>query len=214
MKISRTVSFGMGAVMALVIGSGTAYAATGGKFILGKSNAAAKTTTLSNRSGTALALNSALGTPPLKVNRSIKVPNLNADLLDGMDQSEFALASGSVRAYDVPGTAYDLNNNQKPDMLIAAASCPKGTQRTGGGITDKTASGIFVASAPDPKVANSWAAAVVIDEATTEVPSDLTVTIVCYSPRGNPIAGYRTGDVAVAPSADLRAQLARKVSRH
>src|SRR3569832_1543832 len=100
MRISRTASFGIGAVMALVIGSGTAYAATGGTFLLGRSNVAGKTTTLTNKKGSALALNSALGAPPLKVNRSIKVPDLNSDLLDGMDQSDFALASGSVRAYD------------------------------------------------------------------------------------------------------------------
>lgn len=212
MKISRTTSFAMGAVVALVVGSGTAYAATGGTFLLGKANVAGKTTTLTNKKGPALSLNSGFGTPPFKVNRSITVPNLSSDLLDGMDQSQFALASGSVRAYDVAGVAYDLNHNTKPDMIIADASCPKGTQRTGGGITDKTLSGVFVASAPDTKVANSWAAAVAIDEATTETPSDLKVTIVCYSPRGNPIAGYRTGDLAVAPSADLLAQLSRKVA--
>lgn len=215
MLISRTASFGIGAVMALVIGSGTAYAATGGTFVLGKSNVAGRTTTLANKKGTALALNSPVGAPPLRVNRSIKVPDLNADLLDGMDQSDFALASGSVRAYDVPGVAYDFNNNAKPDAIIAAASCPKGTQRTGGGVTDKTSTGIFVSSAPDPKVANSWAAAVLIDEAATENPANLTVTIVCYSPRGNPIAGYRTGDLSVAPSSDLKAVLAAKVAaRH
>jgi len=44
--------------------SGTAVAATGGDFILGKSNTAASTTSLSDSKGTALSLSSASTKPP------------------------------------------------------------------------------------------------------------------------------------------------------
>jgi hypothetical protein len=214
MKISRTVSFGMGAVMALVIGSGTAYAATGGKFILGKSNTAGKTTTLTSKNGAALSLNSPLGAPPLKVNRSITVPNLSSDLLDGMDQSQFALASGTVKAYDAPAIGYDLDGSGKPETFIAEASCPAGTRRTGGGATDGTDFGVIVANAPDPKIANAWAVVVYdTDEAAeTQAPSAVKVSVVCYSPRGVPVAGYRVAAPSITPSSELMALAARKVN--
>ncbi|HET6167158.1 MAG TPA: hypothetical protein VFE07_10045, partial [Marmoricola sp.] len=131
MKISRPVAFGMGVIMTLVIGSGTAYAATGGKFILGKSNSAGKTSTLTNKHGTALSLNSKAGTPSLKVNRTTKVPNLNADLIDGLDSTKLALASGSVKAYDVDGVAFDFDQDTIIDTIIASGQCPSGTRRTG-----------------------------------------------------------------------------------
>jgi hypothetical protein len=210
MKISRTVSFGMGAVMALVIGSGTAYAATGGKFILGKSNSAGKTTTLSNKNGTALSLSSKAGTPSLKVNRTTKVPNLNADLLDGLDQSKFALAAGTVRAYDVGGQLFDLDQNGTDDAIIANAACPAGTQRTGGGASDFTVSGYTVVNAPD--TGNSWTVGVAISESTTENPDDVIASIVCYSPRGVPSGGYRVASSPAKPSADVLAKMTRVVA--
>jgi hypothetical protein len=211
MKISRTVSFGMGAVMALVIGSGTAYAATGGKFILGKSNSAGAQSTLTNSRGTALALNSKAGTPSLKVNRTTKVPNLNADLLDGLDQSRFALAAGSVKAYDVDGALYDLDQNGQYDAIIAGATCPAGTRRTGGGASDFTDTGFTVINAPD--AGNSWFVGVAITEGTVEDPTNVVASIVCYSPRGVPAGGYRvtTADLSVAPSAELKAKMANKL---
>lgn len=66
---------------------GTAYSATGGTFILGQSNKASQETTLTNKKGAALALKSKAGAPSLRVNRTVKVPNLNADLLDGVDST-------------------------------------------------------------------------------------------------------------------------------
>src|ERR1700689_20726 len=47
--------------------SGTAYAATGGDFILGKANTATSVSSLTNKKGTALSLSSSSTTPPLKV---------------------------------------------------------------------------------------------------------------------------------------------------
>jgi hypothetical protein len=60
--------------------SGTAYAATGGTFILGKANSASAVSSLSNSAGTALRLSSKAGTPPLSVSSTVQVPNLNASL--------------------------------------------------------------------------------------------------------------------------------------
>jgi hypothetical protein len=212
MKISRTVSFGMGAIMALVIGSGTAYAATGGKFILGKSNTAGKTTTLTNKNGTALSLKSKAGSAPLKVNGSAKVANLNADQLDGLDSSKFALAAGGVKAYDVPATGLSLDGDGLDEWFVAVGQCPAGTVRTGGGATDLTSTGFTVTNAPDTSTPNSWAVAVFVDQTAGEDPADVIASLVCYSPRGVPAGGYRVAqkDVAVAPSAALKAILSRK----
>lgn len=97
-------------ITALVVALGGAgYSATGGNFILGQSNVATtrtslgasindKALTISNGNAgaqaTALGLNVATGHPPLAVNSSTKVKNLNADLLDGLDSADFATVLG------------------------------------------------------------------------------------------------------------------------
>lgn len=86
MRFKSAVS-ALGIAMALVIGLDyLAFAATGGSFLLGKSNSASTTTSLSRTTnGPTLVLNSKAGQPPLKVNRKVKAVNLNADLLDGRE---------------------------------------------------------------------------------------------------------------------------------
>jgi hypothetical protein len=89
-------------ILAFVVLGGMSYAATGGNFILGKSNTASSKSTLSapiadkaltvtNNStqggASALGLNVASGHPPFKVNSPTKVANLNADQVDGLDGS-------------------------------------------------------------------------------------------------------------------------------
>ncbi len=76
--------------------SGTAVAATGGNFILGTSNTAAKVTKLSNTKGPALSLSSTATTPPLQVSNSVQVPNLNASELGGTAASGFLGVSGTA----------------------------------------------------------------------------------------------------------------------
>jgi hypothetical protein len=76
--------------------SGTAYAATGGDFILGKANTAASVTSLTSRKGTALSLSSSSTTPPLKVSNSVQVPNLNASEVGGHTSSAFLPATGTA----------------------------------------------------------------------------------------------------------------------
>ena len=85
MNIRTTTAFATGAVFALVLGTGTAYAANGGHFVLGGNNYESREASLNNSNGTALTLQVQVpGTPSLKVNRTTKVPNLNADLVDGL----------------------------------------------------------------------------------------------------------------------------------
>src|SRR6478609_9131108 len=106
----------------LVALGGTTYAATGGNFILGKSNTASSTSTLSapiadkaltvtNNSikagATALGLNVASGHPPFKVNSGTKVANLNADELDGQDVTSWKVARVINENGPIPtGAAY------------------------------------------------------------------------------------------------------------
>jgi hypothetical protein len=104
----------------LVLAGGTTLAATGGNFILGQSNSASSTTSLTRTGAnagkglqvtntstaagaTALGLNVASGHAPFTVNSGTKVANLNADKLDGIDSTGF-LSSGSVKKliYEAP----------------------------------------------------------------------------------------------------------------
>lgn len=91
--VGRTASmvFGLALVMALLFGVATmAMGATGGNFLLGKKNVADAISTLVKQGpGPALSLVVEANQPPLKVNSSTKVANLNADQFDGKDISAF-----------------------------------------------------------------------------------------------------------------------------
>jgi hypothetical protein len=93
----------------LVLGGG-AYAATGGRLILGQANSADATTGLSSNvaSGPTLHLTNTGGQPaasftggtgaaPFAVNSTKKVAKLNADRLDGIDSSGFVPSSSLER---------------------------------------------------------------------------------------------------------------------
>jgi hypothetical protein len=72
--------------------------------LVGHANKAKKTTTLTNKkAGAALALNSMPGSPPLAVNSSTKVSNLNADTVDGFDSS--TLVNATTKQYVFASTA-------------------------------------------------------------------------------------------------------------
>ncbi|WP_372735477.1 hypothetical protein, partial [Nocardioides sp.] len=65
-----------------------AYAASGKPLLLGKTNKATKTTTVKMKgNGAALSLKTKANSAPLKINSKVKVGNLNADRLDGLDSS-------------------------------------------------------------------------------------------------------------------------------
>ena len=125
MRFHNPMLFGLGVTSALVLAGGTAYATNGGSLLLGRSNAATATTALDNSAGTPLALSAAPGLPPLRVNSSAKVANLNADRLDGLDATAFASTAG--RSGIVFGSADDR------DGFVNTARCPSGTIATGGG---------------------------------------------------------------------------------
>ena len=149
MSIRASSAFVAGAIVALVLGTGTAYAANGGIFRLGRSNSATATTTLTNTHGTALKLSSKAGQPSLRVNRSTKVPSLNSDLLDGVDSGRFARVTTVGSTF---GTGF-VDDNETPDpaddAVIAVAVCPAGSQVVGGGGSDFTDDGTLYYSAPD-----------------------------------------------------------------
>jgi hypothetical protein len=166
-----------GTIFALVVGTGTAYAATGGNFILGKKNVAESRTTLVNKNGAALSLNSRFGTPPLRVNNGVKVPRLNADRLDGKHASAFALAAGGTGTVDAVGEW----DTEQPDMIFAVAECPRGSRLTGGGFIDTTVSGAVLASTP--LGSGLWGVAVTADRA-QDTADSVGAFAVCYNPRG------------------------------
>jgi hypothetical protein len=95
--------------------SGTAYAATGGTFILGKANSATSVSSLTNTGGTALRLSSKTGTAPLTVNSSKQVPNLNASLLGGQSASAFFQVDTAGGAL---GTGTKTLFNQSTGFLV------------------------------------------------------------------------------------------------
>lgn len=92
MRRFKTVLTVVGAVTILVLAGNTvAFAATGGKFYLGKVNKANKQSVLKRTtSGPALKLaTTSSSSAPLTTNGRGKVANLNADLLDGKDSTAF-----------------------------------------------------------------------------------------------------------------------------
>ena len=203
--INRSLpGFVAGAVFAVAVAGGGAVAATGGKFILGQGNTAGGTTTLTARHGSALSLRST-GAPALKVNNTRRVANLNADRLDGLSSASFARATAKTGAYDFSGVLVDIDEDGLDDAIVAQASCPSGSQLTGGGSADFTAKGYVVESAPYPN--ETYVVVALIDEATTEDPTNLIASAICWNPKGGLAGSYRK---AATPS-DLSAGLLKSV---
>src|SRR6478609_285924 len=128
--------------------SSTAWAATGGNFILGQGNGATTQTGLTgNLAGralqltntntaagaTPLGLTAGAGRPPFVTNSGTKVPNLNADKLDGVDSTGFIKGVGSATA-----VAYPVNpGSQSPAFTFGPGwsvvyNCPANTANPGG----------------------------------------------------------------------------------
>jgi hypothetical protein len=160
MRIPRPSHATLVAYLALFLAlSGTAYAATGGPFILGRGNSATAPTGLSSSAGTPLVLNAKTGYAPLAVNSTTKVNRLNADLLDGYDS--FALQrrlistcpfGKPIRAIAQNGTVAcdegktDIMQIQEPinatpgsaDLGVGYAGCPSDHAVIGGGYVTGT----------------------------------------------------------------------------
>ena len=105
---SRSLAlFALGAACATIIGGGAAYATNGASLLIGRTNAATAATTLSNSAGTPLVLSGRSTSAPLKVSNTVKVANLNADMLDGYGSSALALTAG--RSAIVTGSPDDAD---------------------------------------------------------------------------------------------------------
>lgn len=199
-------SFAAGAVAVLVLGSGTAYAATGGKFILGQSNSANKVSTLSNSAGTALSLNSKAGTPPLKVNRAVKVANLNADKLDGLDSGAFARTAGQTGLVFTTTEGlvpFDMDLDGDVDYLGAIAVCPEGTIVTGGGGYTYGTSQIVDSWGNQDNGTYFWVA---LTDDLSATPDKFGANATCYNPRGA-LPSLRLSGRAADRHASMRAAM-------
>ena len=119
---TASIAFGLALVVALVLGVTTVALAAvpGDPFRLGRINAVNAMTQLvgttdsvmlkvdNNGTGSALGLEVEQGEPPMRVNSSKKVPNLNADKLDGLEAGGFATAS------EAAGFDYQDNGTSLP----------------------------------------------------------------------------------------------------
>lgn len=91
----------------------------------------------------------------------------------------------------------DADGNGSTDTIVAFATCPPGTQLTGGGMGNYTRSGITLESAPAEEP-ETYFVVVGVDESVTEDPADVYASATCYNPTG-PIAGAY-GLARTAPS--------------
>ena len=198
-------SLGLVAIGAVIAGTGTAAAATGGTFVLGRDNKASTTTILRN-SGTTPVLTipaARNGQAPLAVSAaSGKVNYLNADKIDGLDSAAFALAGGRVGTIEALGGPVDLDEDGTDDAYAAHAACPAGTKVTGGGHEAWTTAGAVVSTADG----NGWLVISFPDADT--VADDVIATAQCFNPRGAvPKAVQSFGAGAVDLDDEVRARL-------
>ena len=132
-KPSRAMAVALFAVFLNL--TGFAYAANGGNFILGQSNTAGNQTTLTRSSNgkalqitntstgtsaTPLGLTAGAGRPPIITNSTTKVTNLNADLLDGLDSSQFSHPARPSRT--APGWAGTRSGRSGTQQLRTCCS--------------------------------------------------------------------------------------------
>ena len=219
MRSSKITYFVSGAAAALALGSGTAVAANGGNFLIGKSNHATSLTGLTNTNGSAVSLRSKAGVPALKVGNAAKVVNLNADLVDGLTSGDLARTSGRTGSFDVDGVLRDLDSDTLTDTIIAQAQCPPGTQLTGGGHSNYTESGATLEAMPGVE-AESYVIIVGVDETVTENVQNVSAAVTCYSPTGAIANSYRSprttrGSTAIGslPAATLKRLTARAAAQ-
>jgi hypothetical protein len=212
MQRSRVTFFTAGALSALVLCSGTAVAATGGKLILGHHNHESRTSTVSNRHGTALSLRSKPGTPSLRVSSRTTVPKLSADRLDGLSSGSFARANAGMTTVSAPGVALDWTGGAGvKDTIFAVATCPAGTLLTGGGYEDGTDTGRVVVDEASVSTANAWVLLVRIDPSNTDdQQAPASAMAKCLSLTG-PVRADKT--VARTPASALRDVLTPSLRR-
>jgi len=200
---------GFAAAIVLTGGGAAAYAANGGSLLIGRSNFGSATTTLSNSGGIALRLNSKSGTAPIAVNRTTKVTNLNADLLDGRSDASYALTAGQTGVIYVEAEWIDIDEDLVNDALLAVAVCPVGTKLTGGGV-DNFTGGSTVLNGPD--AGGAWYGAADADPA-VNFPEDVAAYAVCYNPRGAVPGAMTLGAARSASESTASERLARMLDK-
>ncbi|MCU1601890.1 MAG: hypothetical protein JWO22_2599 [Frankiales bacterium] len=159
---------------------GVSFAATGGTFLLGRTNAASTQTALTNSgAGPVLALSTKSGQVPLAVSAAAgKATNLNSDKVDGIDGSQLALALGQTGQVTGTTTLVDADGDGVNDGFLAVATCPAGTKVTGGGYTT-----FGYQPFESDRADNGWEV-LVVATAADEPASDVAVFAECYNPRG------------------------------
>jgi hypothetical protein len=119
--VGRTASmvFGLALVMALVLGvASMALGANGKPFLLGKTNVATAVSTLVKKgAGPALSLKVGAGQPPLAVNSSARVANLNAAKAGQADSAGFATNAQNATNAQSAANADTATNAGNADTL-------------------------------------------------------------------------------------------------
>lgn len=110
------------ALGSIAAANGVAYAATGHAFVLGESNLASTTTTLTRTTnGVPLVLNARSGYAPLAVNSTKRVTKLNADMVDGLHASSLQLhAIKYLLPTTASGTAVVNLSGLAPGVYLAS----------------------------------------------------------------------------------------------
>jgi hypothetical protein len=158
MWVGRATVFlvGLAVILALVFGVAvTALAGTGvgATFNLGKTNTVNAISRLkgsvdgaslrientsSGSNATALSLHAEPGKPPMRVDSSTQVTNLNADQIDGQDSTNFLPRSTYTKEETTTGT--DLGGGKR----LAETFCNSGDKILGGGYFNVDATGTAV----------------------------------------------------------------------
>jgi hypothetical protein len=198
--VGRTAAmvFGLALVLAVMLGLATAALAgtgVGAAFNLGKLNTVNRISQLvgslddamlridNNNSGTnatALDLQVEMGHAPMKINSSTQVANLNADQLDGKDESAFlgktekaadsetldgkdstaflaSDAAAPLKGYEIRHASSGLSQQVTPERTVFV-DCPSGKKPIGGGgsVTSSSLAQNKVAIVESIPLSQSW----------------------------------------------------------
>lgn len=164
-SVGRATVFAVGLAVVLAVMFGvatTALAAVPGDPLrLGKINVVNKITTLIKRGpGPALSLKVGSG-PPLAVNSTGKVANLNADQLDGQDSTAFVpTATNAFVRNNIYKAESALNTGTAlgDGTFVKAQACNSGDVLLSGGPANVSPTSDMVESFPTPGTTNSWSA--------------------------------------------------------
>jgi hypothetical protein len=103
--------------------------------------------------GTALELVVDAAVPPMSVNSTTVVSNLNADLLDGKSAADF-LGTNVIKRE----SAVEAGTDKGDGTFVISQSCNAGEQLLSGGPANVNAASWMVESFPTPGSTNSWTA--------------------------------------------------------